>query len=282
MQFWLVTTDHLTDRLWFKDDEDFKTGMNIPPVLAASMPVNILSFILMSNHVHFVLACARHEAETFINRFKKLYSQRYCKKYGSRALLRNNGIDVRELFLDGESLEKGIAYVQMNCVGANISLNPADYPWGTGNAFFRVQSLKGTRVGDMGVRERRRYVHSKLSLPESYQINDDGFVDPASYANVTFVESLFRTPKRMNYFLQNSSKAKLIREAPSFGDQVVLSGMKSLCLSLFRKLNISDLQESEKSELLKQIRYRFSADPGQIARVSGIPYETVCRLLDTI
>ena len=282
MQFWLVTTDHLTDRLWFKDDEDFKTGMNIPPVLAASMPVNILSFILMSNHVHFVLACAKPDAETFINRFKKLYSQRYSKKYGSRALLRNNGIDIRELFLDGESLEKGIAYVQMNCVGANISLNPSDYPWGTGNAFFRVQSLKGTRVADMGVRELRRYVHSKLSLPESYLINDDGFVDPASYVNVTFVESLFRTPKRMNYFLQNSSKAKLIREAPSFGDQVVLSGMKSLCLSLFRKLNISDLQESEKSELLKQIRYRFSAEPEQIARVSGIPYDSVCRLLDSI
>ena len=86
----------------------------------------------------------------------------------------------------------------------------------------------------------------------------------------------------MNYFLQNSSKAKLVREAPSFGDQMVLSGMKSLCLSLFRKQNISDLLESELSELLKQIRYRFSADPGQIARVSGISYEMVCRLLDSI
>ncbi len=282
MQFWLVTTDHLTDRLWFKDDEDFRTGMNIPPLLAASMPVNILSFILMSNHVHFVLSCSQHDAETFINRFKKLYSQRYSKKYGSQSLLLNNGIDIRELFLDGESLEKGIAYVQMNCVGANISLNPADYPWGTGNVFFRIQTPKGICVGDMGVRELRRYVHSRLSLPGSYVIIDDGFVDPASYVNVAFVESLFRTPKRMNYFLQNSSKAKLVREAPSFGDQMVLSGMKSLCLSLFRKQNISDLLESELSELLKQIRYRFSADPGQIARVSGISYEMVCRLLDSI
>lgn len=282
MQFWLVTTDHLTDRLWFKDDEDFKTGMNVPPVLAASMPVNILSFILMSNHVHFVLACAQSDAETFINRFKKLYSQHYGRKYGSRSLLRNNGIDIRELFLDGESLEKGIAYVQMNSVGANISLNPADYPWGTGNAFFRIQSPKGARAGDMGVRELRRYLHSKLSLPESYMIIDDGYVDPASYVNVTFVESLFRTPKRMNYFLQNSSKAKISREAPSFADQLILSGIKSLCLSLFRKMNISDLQEPEQSELLKQVRYRFSADPGQIARVSGLPYEIVCRLLDSV
>lgn len=281
MQFWLVTTDHLTDRLWFKDDEDFKTGMNIPPVLAASMQVNILSFILMSNHVHFVLACSQSDAKIFINRFKKMYSQRYCKKYASRALLRDNGVDIRELFLDGESLEKGIAYIQMNCVGANISLNPADYPWGTGNAYFRLQSPKGTRIGDLSVRKLIRCIHSKLSLPASYVINDAGFIEPSSYVSVEFVESLFRTPKRMNFFLQNSSKAKLVREMPSFGDQIVLSGMKSLCVSLFRKTSIADLSEPELSELLKQTRYRFSADPRQIARVSEISYENVCRLLDT-
>lgn len=32
--FWLVTTDHLTDRIWFKDDEDFKAAMNIVAVLS--------------------------------------------------------------------------------------------------------------------------------------------------------------------------------------------------------------------------------------------------------
>ncbi len=283
MEFWLATTEHLTDRLWFKDEEDFKAGMNIPPILASTMPVNILSFILMSNHVHFVLSCTETDARVFINRFKKMYSQRYRKKYGAGALLRNNDIDIRELSLDDQALERGIAYVQMNSVAANICLTSTEYPWGTGNAFFRAHQPQGFLVGKMSARSLRRCIHSAISLPESYRINGDGFVEPSSYVQVRFVESLFQTPKRMNYFLQNSSKARRVHEAesPSFDDQTVLSGLKSLCVSLFRERSLSNLSEIQQAEVLKQIRYRFSADPGQIARVAGLSYENVCRLLDS-
>ena len=280
MEFWLVTTEHLADRLWFKDEEDFKAGMNIPPILAATMPVNILSFILMSNHVHFVLSCAEADARIFINRFKKLYSQRYRKKYGSGALLRNNDIDIRKLSLEDQSLERGIAYVQMNAVAANICLTSTEYPWGTGGTFFRPHKTTGLYVGDMSARSLIRCIHSAIPLPESYWMTDNGFVDPASYVQVNFVESLFQTPKRMNYFLQNSSKARRIHEAPSFDDQTVLSGLRNLCVSLFRERSLVNLPEHQQAEVLKQIRYRFSADPGQVARVSGLSYEEVCRLLD--
>ena len=70
--FWLVTTDHLTDRIWFKDDEDFKAAMNIVAVLSTMKGVYIVSFILMSNHVHFLLGCDRYQAEVFITRFRKM------------------------------------------------------------------------------------------------------------------------------------------------------------------------------------------------------------------
>ena len=72
MKFYLVTTDHLKSTIWFRDEEDFKAAMNIIPVLAALAGVNILSFILMSNHIHFVLECELADAEAFILKFKKL------------------------------------------------------------------------------------------------------------------------------------------------------------------------------------------------------------------
>ena len=200
MQFWLVSTDHFTDKLWFKEEDDFRMAMNIPPLIVTTMAVKILSFILMSNHVHFVLACSRDDAELFINRFKKMYSQRFSKKYGSQSLLLKNGTDIRELTLENESLEKGIAYVQMNSVAANISLTPSDYPWGTGNTFFRTQKPSGTLVSEMSSRALIACIHSTSSLPGNYLIKD-GFVDTASYAAVEFVESLFRTPKRIIFFI---------------------------------------------------------------------------------
>ena len=76
MEFYLVTTDHLEDRIWFRDDDDFKAGMNTVAILSASAPtVHILAFILMSNHVHFVLECPYEKAKSFINAFKKYHSR---------------------------------------------------------------------------------------------------------------------------------------------------------------------------------------------------------------
>jgi hypothetical protein len=42
------------------------------------------------------------------------------------------------------------------------------------------------------------------------------------------------------------------------------------------------LTASEQAEFARQIRYRFSADPNQIARVCGISYEQAAHLLDSI
>ena len=75
MEFFLVSTDHLSDRLWFRDDNDYKAGMNLVAAVASLTGVNVLAFILMSNHVHFVLECSESKARLFINQFKKYHGQ---------------------------------------------------------------------------------------------------------------------------------------------------------------------------------------------------------------
>ena len=280
--YWLVTTEHLVDRLWFKDEEDFKVGMNYVALLAARLQVKVLAFILMSNHIHFILYCTESEAIGFINRFKKQYSFYYCRKYSSKELLRLNGIDLREVSIGDESFERAFAYVQMNCVAANICLHPSVYPWGTGNCFFNPLPCRGSSVEQMSIRALSRLIHSKLPLPPGYIVNDLGVIDPRCYVPAKFVESIFRTPKRMNFFLQNSSKAKRRKELPSFSDRTVSTAMQELSASLFRAGGLSEMSDGEKSELFRQVRYRFSSDPNQIARVSGMTYEEVVRYLEMI
>lgn len=53
VEIWLVTTDHLEDGLWFPKESDYCVGMNLVAALAAELPVFVLAFVLMSNHVHF-------------------------------------------------------------------------------------------------------------------------------------------------------------------------------------------------------------------------------------
>lgn len=291
----MVTTEHLEDGLWFREDEDFVTGMNYVAIQAAVTPrVIVLVFILMSNHVHFVLYGTRREVEAFVNSFKSRYSIYLSRKYGTKEFLRRNSLDIKELPYDQtEALERAIAYVQMNCVAASICLYPGQYPWGTGNAFFRqeflsVEAKTSRRVGDLSCRERIRLLHSReaLKLPDEWLLTPAGFVLPESYVDVNRVEAVFNSPKRMQYFLNSSSKARKRLDSndesqPAFRDQVILNAIPDLLQSLFQKPKFGELSTSEKAEALRQIRFRFSAGVHQSARVCGISYADAARLLDT-
>lgn len=291
-KFYLVTTEHLEDALWFRDDGDFSTGMNYVAIQAALTPeVIVLAFILMSNHIHLLVYGTYEEVEAFVNSLKRRYSQYLQGRYGLKGFLRRNGVDISEISAEEpESLERALAYVQMNCVAANICLHPGQYPWGTGNAFFQVGQVRQyRRLGDLSGRERIRLLHSEeaLRLPGEWLISDAGYVLPEMYVNARLVESVFRSPKRMQYFLNSSSKAKKRLEGgdtnlPAFKDQTILRALPDLIQSMFQKSTFAELSVSEQAETLRQIRFRFSAGVHQAARVCGVSYADAAKLLDGI
>lgn len=285
-RIWLVTTDHLEDGVWFREEQDFKVGMNYVAVLAASSPVAILAFILMSNHVHFVLLGRKEDAEAFINELKRRYSKYLQYKYGSEKALKANSVDVKLISFGEESAERAIAYVQMNCVAANICLQPTQYPWGTGNLFFNATHPKGVRLDSLSERARFRLLHTRAKLPGHWIVGEGGYILPSSYVKIDYVERIFRNPKRMDYFLRNSSKAKLRLESkddalPSFKDEIVLAALPELCRTLFSKLSFKELSDAQKTEVLRQLRFRFSSNIHQLARVVGLSYDETARLMDT-
>ena len=192
MRYFLVTTEHLENKVWFRDFADFRTAMNLVAVVSMTLRVNVLAFILMSNHVHFVLECEKWKAEMFTNELKKQYSRYFRLKYGVKELLRGNKNDIQEVSLEQESLERAIAYVLMNCVAANICANPFSYIWGTGSSYFRGAPADGKRLDRFSGRRQARLLHSKAKLPGSLLVGKDGFILPESYVKVGFVES-YRT-----------------------------------------------------------------------------------------
>ena len=287
-KIWLISTDHLEEELWFRDEEDFKVGMNVVAIQAACSPkVIILAFILMSNHVHFVLKGTHSDVEYFVRQFKKRYSMYFQEKWGIKKILRLNGVDIREIPYEDEAVERAIAYVQMNCVAANICAHPSQYPWGTGNSFFNQTKPSGTQLKDLSVRARARILHSRCdSLPCNWHVNPEGYILPPEYVDVKAVEGIFRNPKRLIYFQNTSSKARkrLASEEclPAFRDQVLLAALPDLLRSLFGKESFLELSDEERPECLRQIRFRFSADIHQVARVCGLSYAEASRIIDTV
>ena len=288
-KYYLVTTEHLEDKLWFREVEDFPVGMNYVALQAALCPeIVVLAFILMSNHVHFVLNGTKDKVSEFVNAFKGRYSLYLYRKYGIREHLRENGLHLKEINIqEPEALERNIAYVQMNCVAAGICAHPSQYPWGTGNAFFtQGVSHSVKRLSSMSGRARKRLIHSEMALnmPGEWLVAD--YVLPESYVKVEAVERLFRSASRMNYFLNTSSKARKRLEAeedrmPAFKDQIIMQALPDLIRGLFHKTSFEELTHEEQAESLRQIRYRFSANVHQAARVCGLSYEDAARLLDS-
>jgi len=286
-KIWLVSTDHLEEELWFRDEEDFKVAMNFVAIQAACNPaVEIMAFILMSNHVHFVQKGEREEVESFIRQFKHRYSVYFNRRWKIKKVLRLNGVDIREIPYDDEAPERAIAYVQMNCVAANICSHPSQYAWGTGNTFSHQMPAAGICMKDLSARARERMLHTNCDiLPMDWHLTPEGYISPQEYVKVKAVETLFRTPKRMNYFLTTSSKArkKLASDEnlPAFRDQSILSALPDLCRSLFQKESFQALVEQEQAEFMRQIRFRFSADIHQIARVCGVSYAEAANRIDS-
>ena len=287
-KLWLITTEHLKAGLWFRDEEDFKVGMNFVAIQAHASRVVVLSFTLMSNHVHFVLkADSKKDAEAFIEGFKHRYSLYLRRKYGVKEFLRGNDVRIDPISWYDEDPEKAIAYVEMNCVAANICSHPSQYPWGTGDVFFNPVKLTGRPLGAFSKRACKRLLHTDVeSLPEDWLVGADGYILPQNYIDVAAVEACFKTPQRMNWFLSNSSKAKKRLEAddnlPAFRDQVILAAIPDLCQSLFDKRKFSQLARDGQVEFVRQLHFRFSAHVNQIARVCGLTYEQAARLMDSI
>ena len=287
-KLWLITTEHLKAGLWFRDEEDYKVGMNFVALQAHASRVVVLSFTLMSNHVHFVVtADTKRDAEAFIEGFKHRYSLYLRRKYGAKEFLRGNGVRIDLISPYDEDPEKAIAYVEMNCVAANICSHPSQYPWGTGGLFFDQRKPDGRPLGAFSKRACKRLLHTDVELlPENWLVGADGYILPQSYVDVAAVEAFFRTPQRMNWFLANSSKAKKRMEAddnlPAFRDQVILAAVPDLCQSLFGKRTFSQLARDEQVEFVRQLHFRFSAHVNQIARVCGLTYEQAARLMDSV
>lgn len=286
MEFTFLTTNHSETWIWFRSDDDFKTAMNMTALTSCITEVKVVAFILMSNHAHFVLEGNRADALRFITCFKSHYSTYLYHKYKMHDALRRKRVDVREVTLENESMERVIAYTHMNCVAANICNNPYEYRWGSGSAFFREHKSSGREIGSLSKRTVWGLVHSRVPVPEHWMLGDDGYILPESFVDVDFVENkVFRTAKRYNFFLFNSSKAKRrLEDSPtglmSFTDQVMTVILRDMCRSLFDVGAFSELSENQQAETVVQMNRRFRSDPRQIARITGLSAEKVIEILD--
>lgn len=269
-RYFHVYTKGLEDDIIFKERADFIAGMNYVPVAMAGLCIDLLAFVLMSNHFHFIIYADKHECERFIDNYKRLVSRYVRNKYGTSKILRAVKTSCCVIEQADEGLKRLIAYVLNNPVKAGINCMPQNYEWGSGRCYFTNYEDKSflRRLSEFGVRQQIAILRSGVKLNQDYIITDSGYIDPQSYIDFKSVERIFVRARSMEYFLSVSNKTSGDKDGPvSFSDSLVLSGLGEILEKKYGVENVSDLSIEVRRKVVLEIRKQFNSTPKQLARV---------------
>lgn len=281
MEYCHVYTLGLETDIVFRDKEDFCMGMNAIAVLHSKSTMSILAFVLMSNHFHFILHASKEDSELFVHRFKMLVSKYLNEKYGNHKILRKNPVGVSCLPDGSDLLRQKIAYVLNNPVKAGLNLAPQMYEWSSARCYFASSDMNVGLISfsDISSRDQRRILKSHVKLGPRYQLNSQGYVEPASYVDYKYVESLYRRVSSFQFFLSSSMRQQNDRIPITFRDSYLLPIVKELLEKRYFVKSASDMPDEILSKLVRELSYRFFCAPKQIARLLRIGLNRVERLL---
>ena len=279
---WHVCTSGENQCVLFRDSDDFRCGMNIVGVAALVFKesVEILTFELMSNHVHFVLHGDKEDVEMFFDYFYRRLRRLFIRQERLSDL---KGFAASYHLVDTESyLRNLIAYVNRNGYVVNINETPFSYMWGANRYIFNeATSLEGKSfVNDMPKKKRDEFFHIKdICFPDSYYLVD-GYISPVCYCKILECETLYKNAH--HYFSLISRNVESFKDiAQIAGDSIIYSDEEMFSASIhfarknFEKQKITLLDRNEKIELAKHLHFNYNASNKQISRLLKMEDSTV-------
>ena len=271
-----ICTDGRALSWMFQDEKDFIAGINRIAICHLRTCVEIIAFVLMDNHVHFVLYGTMPQCKTFINLYKRLTGKWVLIKYGISDYLR--GLPTEILRIENEeSLLNTLAYQDRNPPMAGYRYMHSEYPWGSSKYIFRdtktfekEESWKS--ASSYTRRALRAILNSKVEIPGNWLINESGMVHPQSFLNIRKLESCYKTPVRYAYFLAKKIEGIVEQELEHsqklfIPDKELRSIVRKMARDLSGTENIIELNVKERLIIAKRLRYNYASTIKQISRM---------------
>ncbi len=276
-RFHHVYTKGLEDNIIFRDREDYTTGMNHVALCTFCTGINMLAFTLMSNHFHFIVHGKAENVKRFIDMYKTYISRYIYNKYRTSSLLRHVKTGCKTIENSGDALKTAIAYVLRNHIKAGINQSVQGYEWSSGRCYFAGSDLlEGSRsVSELGIMEYRRIMHSKTLIEGQYRINRKGYIDPASYICIDFVESCFGRVQSLDFFIYKSGSSRPKEGPVDFSDELVMAGLREILNKKYEVTDISELKDVLKRDVILTLKRQFNCGPKQLARITKMSLRDV-------
>lgn len=252
----------------FTGEDDFKRGMNIIGICALLHPeVRMLTFELMSNHIHITAAGSSKEILSMFEDFRSSLSRAFpgkdWKNFNAGTKLLNDLNNARNV----------IVYDNRNGYLVSPNYSPYTYPWGANSYYFNplLKKLVLQHATKTFVRERRDIFRSHKADTADKLLKFDDYALPLSFCDIGAGESLFMNESQ--YFGRisrnietNKQIAAEIGESIYYTDDELYGAILKVSRDKFGTTQLTTLPAQAKLELAATLRYGYNASQKQICR----------------
>ena len=275
--FYHVCTDGNAIPWLFQDDEDFIAGVNRIALCLLRVHIEVVAFILMDNHIHFLLYGSALQCKKFIKHYKMLTGRWIAYKYGSREYLRMLPTEMIRID-DEENLLNVLAYIDRNSIAAGYKYLPHEYPWGSARYLF-CDSRYGTReladlrsIDSMSVVEQRALFRTRMTLPGEWKVDRNGMIHPKSFMDLSRLEQIFKSPSRYSYFLAKKIEGHVEMQFTHarkvfMPDKELREIVRNMSRRLFGCEDVRELDVKSRIDIAKRLRYDYASTVKQISRM---------------
>ena len=271
--FWHLYTDGRIMEDFLCTEEDFKIAMTALAIATVLFKkVRIITFELMSNHIHLIL---NGEAEDCMRLFERLKARlKRILKTQERA------IDWRKFQAEIlpittlDALRNEIIYVNRNAFVASPHFTPFSYPWGGGCAYFSpiLRQLPAKTLRESGFNKARELAHFReIRMIEDLKFYGDVVYIP-SFCRTDIGESMFRDAR--SYFNSLTRNAEAFSQiAQRMKDSVFLTDDEMYAVAVkhaessFGSRQLGLLDPEQKIQLCKELHFKYNASNQQIRRL---------------
>ena len=257
----------------FCNEEEFKIGMwCLAAALHLCKSVRAITFELMGNHVHLILAGQKEDCikafGLFVERLRQAFPKR--QRIIDWSKLKMEILPIESL----QALRNEIIYVNRNAFVANPMYTPDSYPWGGGCVYFCpwLKHLATTPLREMPILTQRALLHTKKIAPLADLRIIDSMPFIPSFCDIKLGESMFRDAR--SYFNSLTRNAEAFSQiAARLKDSIFLTDEELysvICSYINKEYSVktpSQLSAQQKIDTARHMHFGYNASNQQLRRM---------------
>ena len=274
--YWHICTNGTIMQNIFCSKEDFNCGMwQLAISKCIAKGVKLLTFELMSNHVHLIAAGTKDDCEKFFKLFASRIKHIFTRlgKVIDWTKFQYDILPIESL----TALRNEIIYTNRNAFVANSNYTPLSYPWGGGCAYFNpfFEYLPIKPFSKLPILKQRQILHSRDTADYSrlYIWEDTAFIP--SFCDIALGESMFQDARK--YFNSLTRNAEAFSQIASrIKDTIFLTDDELYAVTIafidkeYKTQHIKLLTPQQKIETSKHLHFKYNATNSQIRRILKI------------